>query len=403
MRLDLDTSNLDWNNPTVLDFRYVYHLAKMCNERISYSGAVGNAANYIFNFTDFYPFGFFNFNQILMLYKTMVYLGVFIYFNPDNFDEKYWHNANNTKLWGYSLKDMCEIGEFDFFSNPLIPGQPLNYYNKFLLPIKKVLAAYKYMWTNMTGAETGTLSDHTIKGRYLNAVTLPQKTVTIDGETKTATINGNERVNFWEDIDNIIDQCKSQQYGKLYSHPDVSISQKSLSPLGYTIALHREQWIWNGYDGEGDYDLYSADVWSDLVTVWEGVYEFAMIFPSNCQYTIYLYQIGSGPIWSRETNSDSFLPAYNSSPWGRIIERQSGTTNSTGIIKETISLPDSDGYKFDVSVKNRIPVSEFYTTKATSTSGNYKTNNNKLLQKAFVNCKYLPLVVVDVSSKLSSL
>lgn len=122
MKLDLDTENLDWGKATVNDFRYIYHLAKMCNERMVY-GAVPHSgvASFVFNFTEFYPFGLFNFNQIKMIYQTMIYLGIAIYFNPNNFDEKYWKRHNNTKLWCYSIKDMCEIADFDFFSNPLLP------------------------------------------------------------------------------------------------------------------------------------------------------------------------------------------------------------------------------------------------------------------------------------------
>jgi hypothetical protein len=43
---------------------------------------------------------------------------------------------------------MCEIAEFDFFNNPMTPGQPASYYTKFLLPMKKVLAKFKKTITN---------------------------------------------------------------------------------------------------------------------------------------------------------------------------------------------------------------------------------------------------------------
>lgn len=47
---------------------------------------------------------------------------------------------------GYSLEDLCEIANFDFFANPFIPGQPIKYYEKFLKPIHDVLAALKYVY-----------------------------------------------------------------------------------------------------------------------------------------------------------------------------------------------------------------------------------------------------------------
>jgi hypothetical protein len=159
-------------------------------------------------------------------------------------------------------------------------GQTLNFYDKFLLPMKKVLTEFKYCWTDNAYAESGYSGEYSIKGKYLSAITLPQKTVTIDGSNKTVTINGSERVNYYEDIDNLINQCKSNGL-TYYSHPDAGYSNRGYSPLGYSIGLHREQWRWNGYDGEGDYSLYKADVWSDLHTIWEGFYHFEQGFPAR--------------------------------------------------------------------------------------------------------------------------
>lgn len=116
MKIDLDTSNLDWTKASVMDFRYIHHLREMVLERMNFGGAFG-----FFNYNDYFPFGLFNFQQILMIYKAMLWMGTSIFFNRNNFDEKYWHNSNNLKLWCYTLKDMCEIAEFDFFANPLIP------------------------------------------------------------------------------------------------------------------------------------------------------------------------------------------------------------------------------------------------------------------------------------------
>lgn len=262
--------------------------------------------------------------------------------------------------------------------------------------MKKVLTEYKYTWTNTCEAESGSLSQgYTLQGKYLNNVTLPTKSMIINGESVERVINGSERVEYWENINNILNECKEDGQ-VITTHLD-----EGFNPLGYTIALHREQWIWNGYDGEGSYSLYKADVWSNFVTIWSGIYEFNTLFPEGCPYQIYLYQIGCARGWGLDTgfDSDRSWPTWISSPWGKIITCQSGNVDSSGIIKERISLPGV-GFTIDTSIKSSIPVSEFYSSKTIDTNGNYVRNDKELTKKAYISCRYLPLVVVDISSKL---
>jgi hypothetical protein len=79
---------------------------------------------------------------------------------------------------------MCEIADFDFFSNPFIPGQPLNYYTKFLKPLHDVLASYKKIWTNALKASL----DNPVK--YIDSLRLPPKKV----DDTWWTLDGSDRI-----------------------------------------------------------------------------------------------------------------------------------------------------------------------------------------------------------------
>jgi hypothetical protein len=100
-------------------------------------------------------------------------------------------------------------------------------------------------------------------------------------------------------------------------------------------------------------------------------------------------------------SSNNFGPAYFCSPWGHIIECQSGTVPSDGLVRETISLP-GDGYTFNTSIKSKIPVEKFYSSIATGANSGTAKQDAYILQKTFINCRYLPLLVVDISSKLKN-
>jgi hypothetical protein len=78
----------------------------------------------------------------------------------------------------FTLQDMCEIAEFDFFNNPMTPGQPASYYVKFLLPMKKVLTKFKKTITNTAyGATQQDLSPIRAEERCFNFnnLTSPQR------------------------------------------------------------------------------------------------------------------------------------------------------------------------------------------------------------------------------------
>jgi hypothetical protein len=103
MKLDLDTSNLDWSKATVRDYRYIHHLMLMMHERWTKLGMapsgfpvkvtttlVSNAysdVSAIFKMNRYSPGGILSWDQLAAIYHAMVYLGLYVYFNPDNFKE----------------------------------------------------------------------------------------------------------------------------------------------------------------------------------------------------------------------------------------------------------------------------------------------------------------------------
>lgn len=97
---------------------------------------------------NFSPFGPVAFETLLQIYHATLYLGNYAYLNEDIFNEDLFENGLIKRPITFTLKDMGEIGEFDFFRKPFVPGQPLEYYTQFLLPLKKVLSKFKKVVTN---------------------------------------------------------------------------------------------------------------------------------------------------------------------------------------------------------------------------------------------------------------
>lgn len=97
---------------------------------------------------NFSPFGPVAFETLLQIYHATLYLGNYAYLNEDIFNEDLFERGLIKRPITFTLKDMGEIGEFDFFRKPFVPGQPLEYYTQFLLPLKKVLSKFKKVVTN---------------------------------------------------------------------------------------------------------------------------------------------------------------------------------------------------------------------------------------------------------------
>lgn len=353
MNVDLYIDTLDWSNPTVLDFRYIYYLMKMCQERCVLCGRFSTKLKT----TNFYPFGLFNIQQLQYLYAETFYMAYYYFFNPENFKEEFWNNGHPTRLPCYTLKDMCEIADFDFFANPLIPGQPLPYYDKFLLPLKKVLGALKILLVD---------SGIDIKNTYRYLIT--------DAQMPDTITTGKQKVDFYEDINSLVSQGLKQ----------IRWGYTSRNSLGYTVNIYKYSWTEyeNNDDGTTDKKTYSANRWQNLVYSTSEKIDVLKFFPPGVPYDIYLYQhtsfrVGVYPFWS-------------SSYWQPIIKCQSGTIPSNGFLEDIeISLP-STGAELNLDIKSEIPIYEF-TDDSDATP----------MKRAAIGCMYSILMTVDISSKLN--
>lgn len=386
MKLDLDTSNLDWSNATVRDYRYIHHLMLMIDERwtklgMSPSGFSTRISNKvitssysdvscIFKMNRYSPGGILSWDQLAAIYHAMVYLGLYIYFNPDNFKDEYYKNGDLRKLPVFDLKDMCRIADFDFFAHPFIPGQPIDYYSQFLLPIKKVLSAYKLISTNVyllkrfdpysaTGisAKVGTSS---AADGDLSLFEIPYKT--IDG--RKYEYEGRDLIDFLADGQNHIDavkdyyQCFKDGVRFTDRYPERGVPHVetttteyygSTAPiLGYNYKVSYLTERWTNYDRNKDSEdrvIPSIDEGFAITSYAVGfgnLYKVAYPYPAGLPYKVYLYHTTTKVAWSgKQLNvpSDPAAPRYFNSPWPMIMEVKSGTVPANNEVIEWIELP----------------------------------------------------------------
>ena len=110
--------------------------------------------------------------------------------------------------------------------------------------------------------------------------------------------------------------------------------------------------------------------------------------PKNIPYEILL-------INSTETFSNK--PAYFNSPFEKIITAKTGITNQEGIIYELISLPERNRFNTDLSA---YPITKFFY------EDEFKydepiTNPYPLLYSGRIAAIYTPIILLDISDKLS--
>lgn len=152
MKLNLKLTDSDWNNINYLDPKYIWHLLNMVHERYFQLGLNPSETYHVVQIRPrlslFSFFGPISFNEINEIYQAMIYLGNYWYLNEDKFNAEMFTNGITKRPITFTLQDMCDIADFDFFNNPMTPGQPASYYAKFLLPMKKVLTKFKKTITN---------------------------------------------------------------------------------------------------------------------------------------------------------------------------------------------------------------------------------------------------------------
>lgn len=387
-------NTLDWNNANTRQFKYIYYLAQMVYERsikvgisintnrnISYAG--NQCSNVAFDILQYQPAGFFRFKHIQMIYHMMLYLGIYVYMNPDNLSESNWKNGDNRQLFGYSLKDMCNIANFDFFANPLLPNQPLNYYDKFLKPIHDVLASYRYYWTNLfVGLNKNKL--------YTWGYPAELPTKVIDG--RTYTYNGPDKINYEGNFDNLKNKAESEG-----EQTDENTTQTHI--LGAQIFFYYDQFYWNGYKGDQSWSKYEGICWSGFYYRYENNVKPIQNLCTGCPYTLYLYH-STFHVLARHIYSsrdwDNRRLAYFQSPFNMLISLQSGTINNQ-FPTFHIHLPTK--WAFNTNTSN-IPIEEFWKRRYYSRT-NYTDNTNARTLDGKLGFYYRPLIKVDYISKFN--
>lgn len=402
MKLDLDTSNLDWSKATVRDYRYIHHLMLMIHERwtklgMAPSGFPSRVSNRtltnsysdisgIFKMNRYSPGGILSWDQLAAIYHAMIYLGLYVYFNPEHFKEEYYKDGDLRRLPVFDLKDMCRIAGFDFFAHPFIPGQPIDYYSQFLLPIKKVLSAYKLIATNVyllqrydpytTGSLSAKAGTSSTTDGDLTLFEIPYKT--IDG--KKRRYEGKDMIKFLADGKNHIDavkdyyQCFKDGVNFTDRYPERDLPWGDTAPseytgstapvLGYNYKVSYLSMQWTDYNRNKDSEdrlVPSIDegfIISSYAVGFGNLYKVAYPYPAGLPYKVYLYHTTTKVYWAAKqlnTGSDPGGPRYFNSPWPMIMEIKSGTVPANNEVIEWIELPSW----------NDLPTNWPYTTKDT--------------------------------------
>ena len=214
--MKLDLSNLNWNNANVFEFKYIYYLALMLHERSNKIGINTYNTGVNFDINDYEPGGFFRFKQLYSIYCWTLFLGKYAYFKPDTLNNDSFRFGRRVKHFGYSLKDMSEIAQFDFTKHLLIPGQRLDYYNKFLKPLYLILKEFKKIWYNRF------ISIDTAKLYHGYSLSDPPKVTKYNIEQDQV---GQDVLDYYT-----LDQCKQREL-------EISPSAQSYSPAHATTFL----------------------------------------------------------------------------------------------------------------------------------------------------------------------
>lgn len=436
MKLDLNTSNLDWSKATVRDYRYIHHLMLMINERwlqlgIAPSGlpsssssdrlpsekptskSVSAAGTNIFRMNRYSPGGLLTWDQLSSIYHAMTYLGLYVYFNPDNFKEENYVKGDLRKLPVFDLKDMCRIAEFDFFAHPFIPGQPIDYYSQFLWPIKKVLSAYKFISSNSyiikqpTNESTPTPATGIAGSTYY---IFPKQTVKVDGVEYG--LLGNDKINYLANGQNHLSALR--EYYECYKN-GINFTEKykdryvgygnsgNTACLGYDYSVQSLYFASNDYNQSEEYHIDSGLAITAYTVTFGNLFKLTSAYPAGLPYTIYLYHTTyskRAATWYSEFYNYAPVPKYFNSPWDMIIKVRDGVVPDNCEVIEWIELPSwndlptshphsSFGQKYegkDVIEDDRL---DFVENPA----------KNTLAEADHYGAEYIPLFVFDFSSK----
>jgi hypothetical protein len=111
-RLKYDDKNLDWNNPSIFDFRYIWYLARMVQERSIGIGLIPGEINYSYSSVDygntdtfsptwnisvFNPNGLLTWEHLQMIYNMTMYLGIYVFYKDGNLSNANYLDGDNRK------------------------------------------------------------------------------------------------------------------------------------------------------------------------------------------------------------------------------------------------------------------------------------------------------------------
>ena len=111
-RLKYDDKNLDWNNPSIFDFRYIWYLARMVQERSIGIGLIPGEVNYSNSYVDygntdtfsptwnisvFNPNGLLTWEHLQMIYNMTMYLGIYVFYKDGNLSNANYLDGDNRK------------------------------------------------------------------------------------------------------------------------------------------------------------------------------------------------------------------------------------------------------------------------------------------------------------------
>lgn len=397
----INTNDLDWNNPDILDYRYIDHLTKMINERwieIGYTPitndmgymyntskwmCVGSGSKHIWTPHRFSPGGFLTWDQLSQIYSATLYLAIYVYINEANFKEENFENSDNRLHFGYSLPQLCEITDFDFFANPFIPGHPIQYYTKFLAPLRKILLELKKVWSNIA-----TYQNEKTFRNYISSFKSSFFPKIGDNSVK-----GKDRYEAMQNFTRIKGYVEDTlNGGSIYNDIPYNLTYYAL--YAFTNITSRTDYWQPSYDEPNEWVKYYAWYYNSIGVKNKGKYKFAYYFKPGASYKTYL-------IASTYTkNIENFIPVnglanfYWASSWGKIIEGPSGNVPNNGMVTHEFSLPN-----WDLPNKNDLPsYIDLKDFQETNQSSQNKYEDIPFYKRGVtVGCQYIPMIIVDYS------
>ena len=113
-KLNYDYKELDWSKANIFEFKYIWYLARMIQERYIGLGILPliswpKSSNYIedndvtgslsttWNISRFSPNGILSWEQMQMIYNSTMYLGLYVYYKDGNLSSSNYKDGQNRK------------------------------------------------------------------------------------------------------------------------------------------------------------------------------------------------------------------------------------------------------------------------------------------------------------------